>query len=323
MRRGFVVVLTLAAMAAAACSGTGSVVDAGSASSTTSTTAALGSGGALGAELGKLQPEATGAFVGEAAQRTLGVQTGSFYVSMTIGEGGPEELVFLQVEGTYDHDRGVTRTVLDISGMVGRAPEALSTDPDEQAAMRLVFREPLEIVEDEDTTYLKAERLTALLQSQTEWVSMPIEGDATFGSIAAAFEVDDLAALLAELESTGAVTDLGNEELDGAEVWHYAVELGDEGAAGGGLFGAIAGDAEERGTVEVWVDERGVIHKITAVGSKAAVLPVLGADFGGADLASLDLGPGDISVVIELYGLGEPTDIDVPGTGDATPLDEL
>ena len=41
------------------------------------------------------------------------------------------------------------------------------------------------------------------------------------------------------------------------------------------------------------------------------------------ELSTLDLGPGDVTLVIELYGLGEPAEIDVPGAGDATPLDDL
>jgi hypothetical protein len=306
----------------AACSANDPTVDA-TATSTTVTTAAPGSGGALGGALGTLEPEATGAFVGEAAQRTLEAQTGSYYVSMTIDEGGPDELVFLQVEGTYDHDRGVAKTVLDISGMVDRAPEALSTDPDEQTAMKLVFGQPLEVVEDADTTYLRGDQLIELLGSPTDWITMPIEGDDTFGSIASAFEVGDLTEFLDGLDSAGEVQDLGKEELDGVDVWHYLVDVGDEGTAGGGLFGSIAGDPEDQGTVEVWVDEYGVIHKMTAVGSKAAVMPALGADFGGGDLATLDLGPGDVTVVIELYDLGLSADIDIPDESDTTPLDDL
>jgi hypothetical protein len=326
MRRVSAVVAAAVALTVpvvAGCTATDPAVDAGAAPSSTSTTAEPGSGGALGGALGQLEPEATGAFVGEAAQRTLEADTGSYYFSLTIDEGGPDELVFLQVETTYDRDRGVTRTVLDVSGMVDRAPEALSSDPDEQAAMGLVFREPLDIVEDRDTTYLKAERLTSLLRSPTDWVSIPLEGEDSFGSIASAFELGDLTEFLDGLDSAGEVHDLGREDLDGVDVWHYEVEFGDEGPSGGGLFGAIAGDAEDRGTVEVWVDEQAVIHKLTVVGSAGAVLPVLGADFGGGDLSTLDLGPGEVTLVIELYGLGEPADIEVPDVGDTTPLDDL
>jgi hypothetical protein len=320
MRGARAVAVIAIALAAAGCSTADPAIDAGP-PSTTSTTAA-GTGGALGAELGKLQPEATGAFVGRAAQRTLDAETGTFVVSMVVDEGTPDALVIMEVQGTYDHDRGVSSTLLDISGLAEHAPEALSEDPDEQSVMKIVFRDPLEIVEDADTTYLRAQRLTDLLQSPTEWITMPLDSEDSFGGIASAFEVGDLGEFLSGLDSAGEVTDLGQEDLDGVGVWHYLVTIGD-GAGGGGLFGAIAGEADEHGTVEVWVDDQGVIHRMTAVGSTAAVMPALGADFGGADLAGIDFGPGDVTLVIELRDLGLPTAIDVPDVADTTPLDEL
>lgn len=320
MRRALVLLVAVVALAAGACSSVDPGVESGAAPTTT--TAAPGPGGALGAELGKLQPEATGAFVGEAAQRTLSADTGTYLVSMTIDQGGTDELTIMVVEGTYDHDRGVSRTMLDISGLAEKAPETLTDDPDEAPIMKLVFRDPLEIVEDDGTTYLRAERLTSLLQSPTEWVTMPLEPGDSFGSIASAFEVGDLTEFLAGLEDAGEVTDLGQEDLDGTAVWRYRVEIGDD-EAGGGLFGAMVGEVDEHGTVEVWVDEAGLIHRMTAVGSTAAVLPALGADFGGADLASVDWGPGDLTIVIELSGMGVPTDLEVPDPADATPIDDL
>lgn len=323
VRAGAVVIAALLLGLAAGCSSTDPTVDASASSSSTATTAAPGSGGALGAELGRLQPEATGEFVGKAAQRTLDAETGTYVVTMVLDEGTPDAVVIMSVEGTYDHDRGVSSTILDISGLAKLAPEALTDDPDEQAVMGIVFRDPLEIVEDDDTTYLRAQRLTDLLQSPTEWMTMPIEGDDTFGGLASAFEVDDLGEFLAGLEDAGEVEDLGQEDVDGVGVWHFLVEIGDTERQGGGLFGAMVGETRERGTVEVWVDERGVIHRMTAVGTAAAVLPVLGDDFGGTDLASVDFGPGDLTIVIELRDLGVPVDIDVPDPADTTPLDEL
>lgn len=319
-RIALVLLVTVVALAGGACTSADPGVESGAA--TTTTTAPAGPGGALGAELGRLEPEATGAFVGEAAQRTMAAETGTFVVSMVIDEGGPDELTILHVEGTYDRDRGVSATLLDISGLAQRAPQALTEDPDEAAVMGIVFRDPLEIIEDDDTTYLRASRLTDLLQSPTEWVTMPLESGDSFGGIASAFQVGDLTEFLSGLDSAGEVDDLGREDLDGVEVWRYRVEIGDD-HAGGGLFGAMVGEVDEHGTVEVWVDETGLIHRMTAVGSTAAVMPALGADFGGADLAEIDFGPGDVTLVIELRDIGVPADVDVPDPSDTTPLDDL
>ena len=319
MRRALVLLVVGVSLVSLACSSSDPGVDTGAA---TTTTSAPGPGGALGAQLGTLEPEPTGAFVGEAAQRTIAVETGTFLVSMVIDQSGPDELLIMQVEGTYDRDRGVSSTLLDISGLAERAPEALTVDPDEAEVMTVVFRDPLEIVEDDDTTYLRASRLTDLLQSPTEWVTMPLESADSFGGIASAFQVGDLTEFLSGLDSAGAVDDLGREDLDGTDVWHYRVEIGDD-HPGGGLFGAVAGEVDDRGTVEVWVDETGLINRMTAVGSTAAVMPALGADFGGADLADIDFGPGDITLVIELRDIGVPADVEVPDVSETTPLDTL
>jgi hypothetical protein len=243
-------------------------------------------------------------------------------VSIVIDEGGPNAFVFLEVQGTYDHDRGVSTTMLDISGLAERAPMALTEDPDEAALMDLVFGEPLEIVEDADTTYLRGAKLTSLLQSPTEWVTMPIDSDDTFGGIASAFEVGDLGEFLSSLDDAGEVEDLGQEDLDGDEVWHYRVAIGDADHAGG-LFGSMVGEVDDGGTVEVWVDDQGVIRRMTAVGAASAVMPALGADFGGASLADIDFGPDDVTLVIELSDIGVPADIEVPAAADTTPLDSL
>jgi hypothetical protein len=316
-----VVVAGVAALSLA-CASSGPSVDAGPASSTTVTTSS-GAGGAVGRELGNLKPEATGAFVGEAAQRTMAAETGTFRVTMVVAEGTPDAFTMMSVEGTYDHDRGVSRTTLDISGLAERAPQALSEDPDEAGVMKLVFRDPLEIVEDVDTIYLRATRLTDLLQSPTAWVTMPLDTTDTFGGIASAFQVGDLEAFLSSLDAAGEVEDLGKEELDGDDVWHYQVAIGDAEHAGGGLFGAMVGEVDDGGTVEVWVDDQGVIRRMTAIGSAAAVMPALGADFGGASLADIDFGPDDVTLVIELSAIGAAADIDVPALADTTPLDTL
>lgn len=284
-------------------------------------------GGGVGAGLGDVAQEATASFLASSAERTAALDTGTITMSMTVSDNptlGPGEVTVFSVDGAFDVPADASRFAIDLSGMLELDPSMLGDDSDPGGAgpdaafeelMASVFAEPFEMIQIGEVAYLRLPGFGAFFGTDKEWFSSAAEGE----SLTDSFEglaPSDLADTLGPLEDAGEVTEVGREEVGGADTTHYTVEVdpsaGSTGGAGGAA-GALLGEFGSLGaTLDVWIDDEGLIRRIEAVGDAA--------DFDGEDLAP-GLDEGTITFVLEFGGLGEPADIEPPPADEVFDLD--
>lgn len=261
------------------------------------TTSGGGHGGGIGAQIGRLTPEASSSFISKVGERTSAEDTGSFHLTMVVDDATdhPGHVDLMEIDGAYDHKTGASRATIDMSGLAAADPASLGGD----AAM---FREPIDIIEIGDEAYLQVPGLGADLGG---WIKTSSD-DGTSGvkPLLEMFKVDDIGRFLASLQAAGSVREIGTEDVAGVKTIHYHADVDpsklDTSGATSGLLSNL-GDAEEA-AIDVWVDEDSLVHRVQIVADAGAL---------GHDLATTFAG-GQATLVLEMSDLGEPADITAP-----------
>lgn len=233
--------------------------------------------------------------------------TASFETVLAMSVNG--ESVELTADGAFDSANERMAMEIDTGAMFGGLAAGLGLE------MPKGFGEPMQVVTDGTTVYLRA----PMLSGADEWVSAAPE-DVGAGSDALGFGAGtyDPSAYLAVLRGvTGEPEVVGTEDVRGVPTTHYeaTVDLRDAMASSPegqrDLLQEVLGQLGDGSlTLEAWVDAEGLPRR-------------LAMDMG--DMVSwLGLG-GDTGVVMtmELFDYGQPVAIQVPSPDEVQPLTDL
>jgi hypothetical protein len=275
-------------------------------------------------------PEASDAAarLAAASEAATAAGSGRFEMRMTMLGLGDLDDVTLTLDGVFAAD-GRAQMSMDLSDMMD-AIAAAGAEGGEGIGGELftgLFDEPIEVVVDGETTYLKMGFIASLLGARTDWVSTPTaEGstaDLTGVGVPGASDPTAFLDLLDRLDAD--VDALGIDEVNGVQAEGYRVAIdfaaladvmGDAGGEGfdevpPGLFAAPI-------PFEVWISEDGLPVRLAILLEGEVMAGMAPAGEGqGVDLAGASM-----ELVIDFFDLGEPVEIEVPDPADVTPIDE-
>ncbi len=246
------------------------------------------------------------------------VGSGRFEMTFTM-QGMPDmgEVSF-SMKGAFNAE-GQTSMTMDFGDFMAAALEA---DPDAAADMDMfgsdfadVFSEPMEIVVDGDTTYMRGGFVAML--GGPGWLSMPTDESASdeftdFGAPGS----DDPFAFVEMLREIGDVEELGTDTINGVEAIGFRVEVDPVDATE--AFGEDASDIDdafdgETLPFEVWVSADGLPVRLSMVFDE---------DLMGAMDETGEMDGVSMSMQIDFFDLGEDVEIEVPDPSEVTPFDE-
>lgn len=268
--------------------------------------------GAVQVEAGSFQGRGAAQRLGRAAQATIEVTTLQVAATTSISGFSGRGDVSVSTEGAVDLDAGRARLAVDAGDALG-------------GLGRLADLGHLEAIADGGSVYLRSEALSRLADADGKWLKVDADGltGGRFGEVLGPQQLDP-SAFLDLLTDVGApVTELGTEDVRGVSTTHVEAEV---------TFAQVLDDlpAERRERleslldglavgaadlppvpVEAWVDADGLVRKLS-----------LTVDLG-AGKATADRGLGDLVVTetVELFGFGEPVDIQVPDPADVADVD--
>lgn len=235
--------------------------------------------------------------------------SGRFRVTLRIeATDGTVDPVVVDVTtvGAFDGPRRALRSdlgaaIVDLEGMDAGLPPG--------------FDEPVQVVVDGATTYLRAPMLDELVGAARWLVAGRGASDAELGPLGMATigggigAVDPLPVLEA-LTQAEAVDDVGAGEVDGAPVRRLRAELDLSGVLEG-LGPAMAVP------IDLWVDEAGRARRLVAdLGDAGALLGE------GTSAPAVPGMAGSATMTIELYDYGVDLEIVTPDPDDVLPVDE-
>ena len=276
-------------------------------------------GGDTGAGIGALTPEATPAFMAQAAQATS--EAGSYRMTMTMSAQGVDELgdgVLMTVDGAFSADGSQGEMTMDMSGMFGSMGADIAGGEDLGGFGDMVtdmFTEPWEVVVDGPDTYIRMPMLTGMLGADTEWIRTPTEdGGAQMGA-GGLGQATSAAEMTRLLEGAGEVTEVGAEDVGGVPTTHYSVDVDFAALAesvGEAEAAELEGLAPGAVTMDVWIGDDGLVRRMEMVMDVGA----LGAGLGGG-------ASGQILMTMEMTDFGEPVEITVPDPSQVTDAGDL
>lgn len=251
------------------------------------------------------------------------VTSGRFAITFTMA-GMPDlpgEITFA-MDGAFDGD-GRASMSMDLGPMMEAAMAADPSAADDPFAEMFsgMFDEPIEIVVDGETTYVKMGFLASFLGADAEWISMPTEGDASDVTGFGFPGMDDPTGFLEALRGIGAdIDELGTAEVNGVEATGYRVLVdlraaaAAEGADDEALDELLDGFGDVAIPFEVWLTDDG--------------LPVrVALSLSGEELAAIDvegeLAGGSMEMVIDFSDFGEDVTIEVPDPSEVTDAGSL
>ncbi len=258
--------------------------------------------------------------VARAAAETGAASTGRFTMTMAF-DAAPMGEMTLTAEGAYDEAAGQASLTIDTGAMFEGLTGALGDLGDGHAGdLGEALGGDWTVVVDGDTTYLDMGGLGSMLGADGGWVSVPTEADAAGSTPMGPVGAQEMLDVLAGVAD---VSEVGTEDVGGAETTHYEATVDieallDQGAEAAEAEGADPADVQaaldafgEAGVevgdipVDVWVDAEGFVRRITMEVSMSA---------GAA---------GDVSyqMTAEYSEFGEPVDIEVPDPSEVTPID--
>ena len=241
-------------------------------------------------------------------------EVGSARMEMTMTIVAMGEAVEVTAEGGFDGDQAVI--TVDLGAALGGLAEETG------GSMPPGFDEPMTIVVDGTTTYVKVPMLSMLTGTQG-WLSvsaedMGVAGD-TLGlgvgpSANPAQLVESLRGASDELE------ELGPDEVRGVQTTRYRVVVDLEEAAAQLPAEAreayrqqVAGLGATTLPFEVWVGDDGLVHRM------AMDFADLVGQVEGDELEGLESG----SILLELFDHGADVEVEVPDSSEVTPFSEV
>lgn len=278
------------------------------ASGTTATTRGIGAG------LGGVAPSASSEFMKESAKRTSDLATGEFTVTFSVVDNpllGDGEQTLMSMDGAYDRDADLTRMVIDFGGIATVDPTVLGNagSEAERQLMAGILAEPLTMISEGTTQYLKSPMLSKLLGGGKEWLKTESSGGDELSKDFGNFKLDDVSGFLDTLDAAGDVEEVGTEEVGGVDATHYHAEadlsqLDEPSGPAGSLLSDLGGSGTA--VIDVWIDADGLIRRLRIEAGPEMLASVFDIDVEGS-AAIVD---------IEFASLGEPVDIEVPDPAD-------
>jgi hypothetical protein len=237
--------------------------------------------------------------------------TAAFQVVMEIAVEG--ETYDVVADGTIDADAEQMAMTMDMGALF----EELAASSGEQVPED--FAVAWQMVVDGTTFYMR----TPLFQSLgvEGWLSMdPAElgmSERTLGLSAASFDftqmLDSLRGVVGEPEV------VGEEDVRGVPTTHYTASMDleealaqvpeEERAAAEAQLEQLGDIGGAEIPIDVWIDADDLPRRVRM-------------DVDGV-FASLGIGEGGASITMEYFDFGEPVDIDVPSSDEATPITEV
>lgn len=235
---------------------------------------------------------------------------GSARFEMTVAFEAPDGSLEIVTTGAYRGDQLAME--MDLGALAGLANPGDEALPDG-------FDEPMEIVVDGTTAYLRIPMLQALTGTSGWLSATPDELEAAGGSLGVAGASGDPSQLLDTLRGVaGEVEEVGAEEVRGVATTRYraTVDLGqalDQAPEAQreelqAMLDELGGDVASI-PVDVWVDADGLARRLVM-------------DFG--DLAAQTMGvDGSATLTLELFDYGEDVTIEIPDPSEVTPIGGL
>lgn len=236
--------------------------------------------------------------------------SGRFRVTLRIeatdGTADPV-VVDIKTTGAFDGRRR------ELQSDFGAAVAALEGD---DAGLPPGFDEPVQVVVDGTTTYLRAPMLDELVGA-SQWLMADRQADTAaeelgplgLTTIGGGIGAVDPVPVLEALQHAERVDDVGTDEVDGVPVRRLRAEL-DLSRALHGLGAALAVP------VELSVDDAGRVVRLVADLGDAA--DVLGS---GPDATSAPDMAGSVTMTVELYDYGADLEVAMPDPDDVLPVE--
>lgn len=235
---------------------------------------------------------------------TAEISTGRMAATMTMA-GGPDLPVPVEIllSGEFDFPNNAVALEMDFSGMIDAMAE--SDDPDAAMAGSF-FGEPIEIIQIDDTSWMKMGLLALFLGEDVEWIELTDDeftaADQFLPGATGAFDPQEF---MSFLNGADGVENLGSEDVRGVATTHYQGTVTQEMLA---QFDPEA-DMSDVSSVEAipfdaYVDGEGLIRRL--------VMEI--SDTGDGSSMTLDW---------EMFDFGADIDIAPPPADQVTSGDQL
>ena len=233
-------------------------------------------------------------------------------------EGGPPgvDSVAISFSAVFDLESASSSFIIDLTDFADAIP-ADELPP----GLGGLFGE-IEVRQIGNTSYIKLAFLGELLGTQTDWISFPVDEEATAEGLSPIPAINP-AEILGMLRSVGAtVTEVGTESIRGVEAIHYAVtfdfedlsrlvdpdQFGQLEALGPVPFDELP---FEELPVDIWISQDGLVHRVEMVLDLSDTVGVPGEGFGM------------LVMRFDVFDHGLPLDIQPPPADDVTDASDL
>ncbi|MCB0995045.1 MAG: hypothetical protein KDB21_08150 [Acidimicrobiales bacterium] len=354
-RHPLIVLVLLLAAVLAACSASTNLTATEDVSTTDGGTLDGGTSGAVGSQPGGGEPigEFTPQTLRAIAEQSLTTTSGRAEMVMDMSVSGIPDLpsgfdLTLAFSSEWD-GAGNQRAVLDMSSMGDMMDEMLQASgedvPPGMSGIFDAFDQPIEVLEVDGQVYMSSGYFNALLTLlplgdpvDTPWMSIDpsVYGSSDSNDVFGA-DPEMARSFIQFLRGAGDVVDLGDEELRGTTVNHLQAtvtfgalieaagseaeraeledlwaELGTGGGVGPGSFGDIPL------TIEVWIDDTGILHRESVhleLADMMAALDTTGDLPPGADMT--------MDFVVDFFDFGADITVNAPPPGEVTDATDL
>lgn len=275
-------------------------------------------------------PAATAAYLSEVADASKAELPGTTTVTMSFAAGA-QAATSSTITSTYDASSGRSHITMDMSGLFDSLKGlagASGNEPDGLGSAMSSMSEPMEMITDGDTLYLKSSGFIGMMVgSDKPWVKITAPtGSATTGMQGLGSEADMGTHLLDSLRGAGAdVTEVGAEQLDGVATTHFRATIDVAAAADkvpadqrDAFRSAMQSAGLSATPVDLWIDGQNHLRKFEGtVSAAAAGSMTISATFGGyGESQTIDLPPAD------QVGEWDPSTM-FGGLGGSNPLENL
>lgn len=224
---------------------------------------------------------------------------------------GLSEAVIL-FSSTFDTTTGNTSFLMDMSSLMGSV-EADESDPFGGLAAGM-FSE-MEFRQIGDTAYLKFPFLTAMMGSETEWVSMPADEGEAFASDFSTLPTDPNE-IIETFDAQGAsIEEVGTETVNGVTAIHYRITLDTEAMD---LSAAEEAELADSGVLaagvipmDIWISEDGYMVRM--------IMEIDGSGMAAAPEEQFET----MTMRYDFFDINGDVVIEEPPADQVTPMEDL